>query len=631
MRRTLRAARFAAALLLWSSDATSAPPARPLELTVDATDAPRGLFHVRMAIPAARGPMALAYPKWIQGEHSPSGPITQIAGLIMSVDGVRVPWRRDPTDLFLFHLDVPARTRIVEVEFDYLSPAWTFGAGYGESPNATPHLLIVDWHDLLVFPAGAAADDTPVRARLRLPRGWEHDTALPSTPEQNGSLLFSTVSLTRLLDSPVLAGDRFRSEIIESGDRPVRLSVAADRAAALEIPPDRLAGLARLPVEARALFGASHYSSYHWLVALGDTLLANGLEHHESTDIRQPSGLFTDPGTALAQDFVLAHEYIHSWNGKYRRPAGMVKANPQQPLSDELLWVYEGLTRYLDLVLPARSGLKTPAQSRDYLAWRAGRQDRARPGRAWRPLVDTAVEAPDIFDAPTAWTAYRRSGKDYYDESMLIWLEADTIIREKSEGRRSLDDFCRDFFGGADSAPSVRPYARADVEAALAKVAPFDWHGFFTARVCDIAPRIPLGGIEGAGWKLVYDARPNEFQRAWDTLYKQLDHTMSIGLQLGPTGSVDDVVIDSAAWKGGFAPGMTIVSVNRRAFTPVVFDEALSAATTAAAPIEFAVRHGEETKTLRVDYHGGVLYPHLERDPSRPDLLAAILAPRRAK
>jgi predicted metalloprotease with PDZ domain len=405
------------------------------------------------------------------------------------------------------------------------------------------------------------------------------------------------------------------------------LSVAADREAAVAIPPERLAAYRRLPGEARALFGSRHYGSYHWLVALGDTLDVNGLEHHESTDIREPIGFFTDAQVALRDDYVIAHEYIHSWNGKFRRPAGLAPRNPNEPLDGELLWVYEGLTRYLDLLLPARSGMKTAEQSRDYLAWRAGRVDRDRPGRRWRPLADTSVSAPTIWDAPTEWTSYRRSGKDYYDESMLIWLEADTIIRDKTGGTRSLDDFCRAFFGGADSLPAVRPYTREDVEAALSTVAAYDWHAFFTTRVYDVNPGAPLAGLEAAGWRLVYDSTPNGYQAAWDTGYKQVDHTMSIGLQLSPAGVVQDVTIDSPAWQAGFGPGMVILSVAGRPFSPGDFEQQLNAARTTGS-LEFAVRHGEDRKTLRVAYRGGAQYPHLQRIASRPDVLARILTSR---
>ena len=409
-----------------------------------------------------------------------------------------------------------------------------------------------------------------------------------------------------------------------------RLSIAADRASALEVPADQLAALRQLPLEAQALFGAYHYRSYHWLVALSDTLADDGLEHHESTDIRDKIGFFSDETIRTSENYVIAHEYVHSWNGKFRRPQGLATRDPQQSLDSELLWVYEGLTRYLQEILVARSGMRTPEQSREYIAWKVGQQDRDRAGRRWRPLVDTAISAQDLYAAPDEWTAHRRS-VDFYDESILVWLEVDTILRQQTAGRRSLDDFCRDFFGGADGPPSVKPYTRDDVEAALAKIAPYDWHGFFTTRIYEVATRAPLDGISRAGWKLIYDARPNPFHRARATFNKTIDHTLSVGLLLSPSGVVKDVVIDSASWRGGFGPGMKIVAINGRKFTPEVIEEELNAAKKVTAPIQFAVEHGEEPKTLRVDYHGGVLYAHLERDPSRPDLLTIILAPRRKR
>ena len=608
------------------------PPEEPrtsaLELTVDATDAPRGRFRMQMWIPVVPGPLTLAYPKWIQGEHGPYGPTTQMAGLRLSAGGKNLPWRRDPLEMFLFHLQVPPGADRLLVEFDYLSPVRIFGPSYGKTPNATPHLMIVDWHNLLLYPYGASADGMAVQAHLRLPAGWQSDSALTAKTAPDGNLTFERTTLTTLIDSPVLAGDHFRTEILEAGDHPTILSVAADRASALNIPPGRLVTYRNLPREALALFGARHYRSYHWLLALGDTLDENGLEHHESTDIRGPLSYFTNPTTLTTVEFTLAHEYAHSWNGKFRRPAGMTPRDPQQPLDDELLWVYEGLTRYLDLLLTARSGMRSPELSRDYLAWRAGRQDRARPGRAWRPLVDTAISAQDLATAADDWTSYRRSHKDYYDESMLIWLDADTLIQEQTSGKRSLDDFCRAFFGGADSPPRIQPYTREDVEAALGRLAPYDWHAFFTSRIYEIAPRTPLDGIARAGWKLVYEARPNAFQQAWDATNKQLDHTFSLGLLLDPTGLVKDVVLDSAAWKAGFAPGMKIISIHGKAWAPDILEEELTAIKQSALPLAIGALHGEELRDLRVDWHAGVLYPRLERDTAKPDLLSRILEPR---
>jgi predicted metalloprotease with PDZ domain len=628
LRRFLGLAFGTSLIVVSAGPARGAPPPRPIELAVDATDAPRGRFHARLVIPAPPGPLTLAYPKWVQGEHAPTGPISLLAGLTITADGKDVTWRRDPLNLFLFHVEVPAGADSVNVELDYLSPVQSLGRDYGHSPNATPHLLIVDWHDLVLYPAGASADELPICARLRLPAGWKHDGALEDRAEPDGTLVFSPASLTTLLDSPVLAGDHFRSEVLEGGDRPARMSVAADRASSLEISVDQLAAYRNLVREARALFGARHYRSYHWLVALSDKLEDDGLEHHESTDIRNRVGFFTDAVVRVSEEGVIPHEYVHSWNGKFRRPLGMATLNPQVPMDTELLWVYEGLTRYLgNVILTGRSGQWNTEQSRDYVAWLAARQDRGRPGRVWRSLVDTAVSGQLTFFAPEEWASFIRAA-DYYDESMLVWLEADTIIRERSGGRQSLDDFCRDFFGGGDGPPGVRPYARGDVEGALGKVTPYDWHQFFTTHIYDVSLKAPLGGLTSAGWRLVYDARPNAFHIARATVNKALDHTFGIGLLLDTAGTAKDVVFDSAAWRAGFGPGMKVVAVDGRKFTAEVLEEEMTAARVTTAPIEFTIEHGEEIRTLHVDYHEGVLYSHLERDPSHPDLLTQILAPR---
>jgi predicted metalloprotease with PDZ domain len=624
----------------------------PIELLVDATDARRGLFHSRLVIPAVPGPLSLAYPKWIQGEHTPTGPITQLAGFTVTSLGKTLAWQRDPLEPFVFHLEVPSGATAVTVELDYLSPPAAFGSGYGETPNSTPHLAIVDWHDLLVYPLGRSAAEIPVRARLRLPQGWQSDTALPldragradpsdrsgragraagepAAASPSDTLSFAATTLYTLLDSPLLAGDVFRTiELADAlGAAPVRISVAANRRASLDVPAARIAAYQRLPAEAAALFGARHYREYHWLVALGDTLEENGLEHHESSDDRGHSGMFTDPAQLLRWGNLLPHEYVHSWNGKYRRPAGLATPDPLAPLRTDLLWVYEGLTRYLgDVLLTTRSGIRTPEQTREYLAWVAANQDRNRPGRQWRPLEDTAVAISAFDGAPPAWTAYRR-GRDYYDESMLVWLEADTVLRRQSGEARSLDDFCRAFFGGGNTAPSVQPYTADDVDAALGRLVPHDWRGFFASRVEAINPRAPIGGLEGAGWKLVWGDRPNEYQDALAKVQDLVDLSFSLGMWLKKDGAVNDVVVGSPAWAAGLGPGMKVVAVDAVKWSPEAFATALQAAGHAAAPIEVTVEQGDEIHTVKVDYHGGARFPHLERDPSRPDLLQKMLAP----
>jgi predicted metalloprotease with PDZ domain len=610
--------------------AFAAPPA-PLELSVDATDAPRGVFHSRMAIPAAPGPLTLAYPKWVQGEHAPSGPLMEVAGFTVSANGKPLSWKRDPLEMFLVQVAVPAGASEVEVTLDYLSPPEAInGLGYGETPSATPHLLIVDWHDLLVYPLGADAREIPVRATLRLPAGWKHDTALEEEKGagENGEIAFAPASLYTLIDSPVLAGEIFETFTMGPAEAPIHLSVAADRRSSLEISGERMAAYRRVPAEALALFGARHYRAYHWLLALSDALDHNGLEHHESSDDRGPADMFSDEAELVRQGTLLPHEYVHSWNGKYRRPAGLATRDPQQPLDTGLLWVYEGLTRYLgDFLLTSRSGIRTPEMTRDYIAWVAANADRNRPGRRWRPLADTAVAAQVLSGLPTPWTAERRT-LDYYDESGLIWLEADTLIRQRSGGQRSLDDFCRAFHGGETAAPSVLPYTADDVYTALGKVVPYDWKSFFAERVYAVRPRAPLGGIEGAGWKLVYTDRPNAYQALRARSSKLVDESFSLGVWAKEDGTIADIVTGSPAWDGGLGPGMKIVAVDGRAWTTEVLSEEVRAAKGGATPIEVAVQQGDVLKTLRVSYHDGERYPHLERDATRPDLLTAILAPK---
>jgi predicted metalloprotease with PDZ domain len=626
------------ALLFAMSPAAAAPSPRPLELTVDATEAPRGIFHSRLTIPAAPGPLTLAYPKWIQGEHAPTGPVMQVAGLTVSAQGKTLAWRRDPVERFLVEVDVPAGAGAVEVAFDYLSPPEGFGAGYGETPNATPHLAIVDWHDLLVYPmgpSGTTADEIPVHARLRLPAGWQIATSLAvesgEKPDArpDGTVTFAPATLYNLIDGPVLAGDLFRT--IEIGPAET-MSLAADRRSSLAIPEARIAAYRRLPGEAQSLFGGRHYRHYTWLVALGDTLDNNGLEHHESSDNRNTASTFTDESNLVRWATLLPHEYVHAWNGKVRRPAGLAVRDWQEPLRTDLLWVYEGLTRYLgDFVLTGRSGLWTAEQSRDYIAYLAANQDHNRPGRSWRPLVDTAVSVPILGGLPQAWTAYRRA-LDYYDESSLIWLEADTVLRQKSNGTKSLDDFCQAFYGptavGEAGPPKIVPYTVDDVYVALNRIVPYDWRAFFHARVEAVAPRAPVGGFENAGWTLDYDDHPNTYQAAREKSMKIVDATFTLGLWLKEDGTVSDIVVGAPAWEAGFGPGMKITAINGRTWSRDVLNEEIAAAVHSKAPLEMTAAQGEDVRTFRVDYHGGPRFPHLKRKAARADLLAAILAPK---
>ena len=606
----------------------AAAVAAPITLEVDARDVTHGIQHVHLVIPAHPGPLTLGYPKWIPGEHAADGPITQVVSLVISAGEHTLPWRRDTLDPFLFHLEVPKGADSLEVRFDYLSPPKTFGDGYGQTPNVTPHLILLPFNHFVLYPAEARADAVEVRAAVRLPPRWKYDGALHPERVQDDTLFLPEVSLYTLIDSPIFAGEYFRSIPLTDGPGATRVSLVADSPADLALSDATITAFKHLAPEAVALFGPGHYREYVWLIAQSNNIdQQNGLEHHESTDIRDHEGTFTEP-FRLLEHRTSAHEFVHTWNGKYRRPAGLATRNYQQPMVDDLLWVYEGATRYLgDIVLRTRAGFVTPEQARAYIAWLAARLDVTRPGRAWRSLGDTATALPAYNDAPAEWTPIRRQ-RDYYDEMGLVWLDADTLIREKTNGGRSFDDFCAAFYGGPQRAPAVRPYTRADVVAALHAVLPIDWDAFLTERVDDIAPRAPLAGIERGGWRLTYDDTPNEFLAAREHVDGSANLSLSLGVWASEDGAVTDVLHDSPAFAAGVAPGMRLLAIGGRKWSTEVAREVLVNAEKSAEPVELVVESADLVRVLRVNYHGGLRNPHLVRIEDRPDLLGQILAPR---
>jgi predicted metalloprotease with PDZ domain len=607
--------------------ATPARAAEPIRLAVDATDAPGRILHATLSIPVRPGPLTLVYPKWIPGNHMPSGPIGDVTGLRLAANGRPVEWRRDPLDPYAFHCRVPPGATRLEVALDRLqSSAGAFASGR----SLTSQLAVLDWNELLLDPAGRPAADIAVAARLRLPAGWTFATALAVADTAGGAVAFAPVPLTTLVDSPVQAGAHLRRvELRGAPGPPVAVSLAADGESDLVVPPELVAGWTRLAAEARALFGAAHYRRYLFLLSLSDDLDHYGLEHHESSDDRLEARGLADVELRAAGAGFLPHEYAHSWNGKYRRPAGLLRPDYQQPERTELLWVYEGLTEYLGWVLAARSGLATPAWQLQALGCEAAWLERA-PGRAWRPLEDTAVSAPLLFGGPATWSS-RRRGSDYYQEGMLLWLEADVLIRRRTGGRRSLDDFCRAFFGGADGPPAVVPYEVADVTRALERVLPYDWSGFFAARLTSTVPHAPLGGVTEGGWRLAWSDSASDYERAAARAWGEgTDLRLSLGLALDKDGVVTDVVPGSAAGDAGLAPGMKPLAVNGRRFDVERLRAELRAGRDGPAPLELLAGDGELVRAFRLDWHGGEPHPALVRDPSRPDLLGEILAPRAA-
>lgn len=596
----------------------------PITLQVDATDAPRNMLRARLRIPAQPGPLTLVYPKWIPGEHGPTGPITDLAGLKMSAAGHTVEWRRDAEDMFAFHLEVPAGADAVEVALDFLLPPNS--GEFSSGASATAQLLDLNWNQVLLYPQGSKPGELQYAAALVLPEGWKFGTALTLASQSGAGLQFAPVSLETLVDSPVIAGAYYRSLDLSPQAGPAHeLDIVADSAAALEIKPEDSRHFAHLVTETGALFGARHYRSYHFLLTLSEHVAHFGLEHHESSDNREGEKYLTDEDDLMRGAFLLCHEMVHSWNGKYRRPTGLATADFQQPMKGELLWVYEGLTDYLGILLAARSGLWTNENFREYIALEAALLDRT-PGRNWRPLADTAVAAQLLYESREEGESWRR-GTDFYEEGDLIWLEADVLIRQQTQGRRSLDDFCRKFYGGQSGPPQVVPYTREDVVAALNEIAPYDWGEFFQKRVYAANPRAPLGGIEGGGWRLTYTNAVPALLKARESARKYTDMRMSLGLIVKEDGYIMDVIPGSAAGNAGLGAAMKLVAVNGRRWTPEILRAAVKSAMTGAAPVELLVENEDYFKTCKLDYHGGEKYAQLERDPAKPDLLGEILKP----
>jgi predicted metalloprotease with PDZ domain len=606
-----------------SSISVCAANAPTITLTVDASDAPRKMFHAELHIPAKPGTLTLYYPKWIPGEHGPTGPITDLTGLKFSASGKALKWRRDLLDGFTFHVEVPAGENEVTANLDYASPA-AFEPGYSAGMAATEKLYIVNWNTLLLYPSGYASDQLTFSASLRLPAGWKFGTSLHVSNQTGSDIHFAPVSLTMLVDGPVLAGQYLKVvPLTAPGDAtPAELDLAADSAAALDAPEQVFEHYRNLVKQAGMLFGARHYTDYHFLLTLSDHVAHFGLEHHESNDSRVDERSLIDEDGRKVTTGLLPHEYVHSWNGKYRRPADLATPDYEQPMQTDLLWVYEGLTEYLGDMLSARSGERTPSLARDVLAELAADLDH-RSGRVWRNLQDTADGVPSMQDAPHEWQDYRRP-LDYYDEDVLTWLWADVIIRQQTKGAKSLDDFCQLFHGAPSGPPMVKTYTFDDVMNALNQIAPYDWRGFWQARLTNHGPGAPLGGLEASGWKLVYDEYPSDLARAENRDDKALNAQYSVGLIAGSDGAVKDTIEGMVAAKAGIGPGMKIVAVNGRRFTSDAWHDAIRAAKTSPSPIELIVENTDYFRVIKLDYHGGESYPHLVRDELKPDLLSEI-------
>lgn len=596
-------------LLLSLVFATTAWAQSQIKLNVDAGEAAKNILHIRQTMPVKAGQLTLFYPKWIPGEHSPTGPINDVVNFFVTADGKPLRWTRDDVEMFAFRVEIPAGVTWIEVAFDNVS-----------QPNTTmtANLARIKWNRVVMYPLGEKSDDVTVTASLKLPAGWDYATALITDKETTGAIDFKPVSLTRLIDSPAIIGKYFlKIPLSNESGVPHEIDIAAETAEALKYKPETLQGWKNLVREAQLMYGARHYNSYKFLLTLSDYGGGEGLEHHESSEDGVGEKALSDQFELDDLSDLLGHEYTHSWNGKYRRPAGLATPDFNQPMKGELLWVYEGLTQYLGKVLPSRAGLWKPETYRESLAETAASLDN-QTGRRWRPLVDTARAVQFTYDSPRTWRNARRR-VDYYDEGSLIWLEADVLIREKSGGKLSLDNFLRKFHGGQNSAPEVKPYDLAEVVRTLNEVFPYDWQTFFGDRVYAVQNRAPLSGITNGGWQLVYNETPN-------TSVRNPGFAYSLGLYVTAAGAIADINPDLPAYKAGLAPGMVITSVNDVPFSLDVLRAAIRATKTSSAPIKVTAVSGATNQNFTIAYTGGERYPHLVRDTAKTDYITAIIS-----
>ena len=612
-------------------------PAPHITINLDATDAPRKIFHAQLTIPASPGTLTLYYPKWIPGEHAPSGPVIEVAGLKFTGNGQILKWRRALDDNWTVNVEVPAGVHEVNASLDYLGPIETGQGLFSAGASATAKMTVISWNQVLLYPKGFTADQIMFSSSVRFPSGWKFGTPLPIASQSGDEVHFNEVSLYTLVDSPIIAGEYLKIVPLNPGQNPpAELDVAADSPEALNPPEEVWGHYKNLVKQATTLFGATHYRDYHFLYSLSNHVAHFGLEHHEANDSRSDERTLIDPGMRQLSASLLSHEYTHSWNGKYRRPADLTTPDYQQTMQDDLLWVYEGLTEFYGDVLAGRSGLWDPDQYRQHLAAVAARMD-TRPGRTWRNLQDTADAAAQLYYAPHQWDSWRRD-VDYYDEGELDWLWADTIIREQSHGAKSLDDFCKLFHGAPSTPPMVKTYTFDDIVNALNQIVPYDWRGFWTDKLTYHANHGPLGGVENSGWKLVYDGQRSQMARAWEEAHQKIDASFSVGLVVGDScestradgdcnydGIIEDTIEGKPAAEAGIGPGMKLIAVNGRRFTPEVFHDALAATKNSSEPLRLLIENTDYYRTYELNYHEGEKYPHLVRQDSKPDALSDII------
>ncbi len=594
-----------------------------LSLHVDASDTRQGIFRVHETIPVKPGKVTLLYPAWIPGVHAPSGPIYDLAGLNVSANGKTLEWTRDEFNVYAFHVDVPKGVSSLDLHFQYLSPR---RGGF----QMTDRMLMLDWNDMSLYPAGFYSRDITIKPSVTLPKGWQFGTALEKASQSGNSTAFKPVTYNNLVDSPIYAGKYFkRVDLAPGAKAPVHMDIVADAPKDLEMTTHQLQVLRNLVTQTVRLFGSYHYQHYDFLFSLSDHLAGNGMEHHQSSEDGTGADYFTNWDHNAPNRDLLAHEYEHSWNGKFYRPEDLWTPNFNVPMGDNLLWVYEGMTQHWGFVLTARAGMWTPKQYREGLAMVAANYDRNRPGFQWRTLEDTTT---DEIAAGRRMLPYRswQMSEEYYSGGQLMWLAVDTKIRHLTHDKKSLDDFVRAFIPGGNGDYKTQTYDFDDVVAALNKVVNYDWAHYLHRFVAERNPPL-IEGLKASGWKLVYTNKESEYEKEYEAGRESPRHIFnfawSIGLTMAKDGHINDVRWNGPAFKAGVSTGEKLVAVNGQTYSRDALKQAIKNAKQGKKPIRLTLEYQGTVHTIDVDYHKGLQYPHLVRVKGKPDYLSEIIAP----
>ena len=592
-----------------------------MQVTVDASDNTRAIFKIHQHVPVAHsGDFVMLYPKWVPGGHSPRNDLKNITGFRASANGQPLKWVRDNLDVFAFHIMVPEGVSAIDLDYQYVTPT-TNSQG---RILATPELESIQWLSNSMYPAGYFVRDIPVQASVILPSGWKAATALRPSGQTGNRIDYPVTSYEILVDSPLIAGAHYRAIPLTPD---VTLDVIADNEAELAATPQQIAAHKRLVEQAVKAFGSQHYDHYDFLLTISNNLGGNGLEHHRSSEDGTGRGYFTEWDSHLVDRNLLPHEFTHSWNGKFRRPADLWTQDYRTPMQDDLLWVYEGQTQFWGYVLGARSGMLSKQDTLDAIASTAAAYSTGTPGRVWRPLVDTTNDPIIASRTPEPWRSWQRS-EDYYSEGQLIWTDVDRIIRQQSGGKRSIDDFAKAFFGIRDRDWGEVTYTLDDIVATLNRVQPYDWRTYLENKVYSVAPQAPLDGINQGGYKLVYTAEPTKWWKSIEKLRKGADLTYSGGLTVGNDGKISSVLWDSAAFNAGMTPGDQVIALNGRDFDADALKDAIKAAAGQGPAPQLLVKSGDLYRTVKLDWHGGLRYPRLEKVGKGEGSLDLLLAPR---